>query len=95
MYSINELREIVTETVTPYPVTKVIITGSYANNTASETSDIDIVLDGGDLSDAYWEILFLLEDRLKIPVDLITMRGLKNSLLKDSILSGGINLYEA
>jgi len=95
MYSVNELAAIVTDIVAPYSVTKVFLVGSYAKNAAVETSDIDLVIDGEDLSDAYWDILFQLEDRLKVPIDMMTMRGLEGSILKDSVLSGGLSLYEA
>jgi predicted nucleotidyltransferase len=95
MYSIEELTAIVNDVVAGHPVTRVVLTGSYAKGTATDTSDIDLVLDGGDLSEAYWDILFELEDRLTVPVDVITMYGLSNSLLKDSMLDGGVTLYEA
>lgn len=95
MYSIKELTAIVNEIVADSSVKKVILVGSYAQNTATNKSDIDLVLEGDNLADAYWDILFALEDRLTVPVDLMTVRGLKNSLLKDSIMDGGLTLYEA
>ena len=95
IYNIDELAKIVNEIVAPYPVRKVTLVGSYANNTASETSDIDLVLEGDNLSEAYWDILFQLEDTLNVPVDIITERGLRSSILRDSVMSGGISLYEA
>jgi predicted nucleotidyltransferase len=95
MYSIAELTEIIREIVSGQPITKVVLVGSYARNEATETSDIDIVLDGEDIAEAYWDILFSLEDRLSVPVELMTMRGLKSSLLRESILDSGVTLYEA
>ena len=95
MYSIKELTDIICETVTGYPVTRVVLVGSYARNAATDNSDIDLVLDGNDIADAYWDILFALEDRLKIPVDMITTRGLERSLLKEAVMEGGVTLYEA
>ena len=95
MYSVNELREIVNEIVTEYPVSKVMLVGSYARNTATELSDVDLVIDGTDIGDVYWDILFTFEDSLSVPVDIMTMRGLKNSLIKESVMEGGITLYEA
>ena len=53
MYSIEELAKIVHDTVVDYPVSKVILVGSYAKNTSTEISDVDLVLDGDDLSEAY------------------------------------------
>ena len=95
MYSIKELTGIVAKIVSNYHVNKVILVGSYARNTPTEASDVDLVLDGEDLSEAYWEILFALEDQLTVPVDVLTMRGLDGSILKDSVLKGGVTLYEA
>jgi len=95
MYNIREITEIVNEIVPGHPITKVVLVGSYAKETATETSDIDIVLDGEDIADAYWDILFSLEDRLTVPVDVMTMRGLEGSILKESVMEGGVTLYEA
>ena len=95
MFSIPELAEIIKEVVSPYPVSKVYLVGSYAKDSATDESDIDLVLDGDDLSEAYWDILFQLEDRLDTHIDVMTMRGLKGSLLKESVMSGGLSLYEA
>ena len=95
MYSIKELTEIVCETVAGYPVTRVILVGSYARNAATNNSDVDLVLDGNDISDVYWDILFSLEDRLEVPVDMMTARGLERSLLKESVMESGVTLYEA
>ena len=95
MYSIQELASIVKEAVAGHPVSSVTLVGSYAKNSATECSDVDLVLDGDDIADAYWDILFFLEDRLKVPVDMMTMRGLENSLLKDAVMEGGVVLYEA
>jgi predicted nucleotidyltransferase len=95
MYSIGDLTTIVRGVVSKYPVKKAILIGSYAKNTPTESSDVDLVLDGDDLSEAYWDILFALEDCLTVPVDVLTMHGLKNSIIKQSVLEGGVTLYEA
>ena len=95
MYSIEELALIVKEAVAAHSVSSVTLVGSYAKNNATECSDVDLVLDGDDIADAYWDILSFLEDRLKVPVDLITMRGLENTLLKDAVMEGAVTLYEA
>ena len=95
MYKLEELTEIIREIVMEYPVTKVILVGSYAKNTATGISDVDLVLDGENLSEAYWEILFKLEDRLGTPVDIMTMRGLDRSLIKDDVMKGAMPIYEA
>ena len=94
MYSIKELTEIVNEIVPGHPVKKVVLVGSYARETATEDSDVDLVLDAENIADTFWDILFLLEDRLTIPVDMMTMRGLEDSVLKESVMEGVVTLYE-
>ncbi len=95
MYKMEELKTIIQDIAKPLPIATVILVGSYATNNATDKSDIDLVVDGEDLSDAYWDFLFQLEDTLKIKVDLMTARGLKNSCLKDNILEDGVLIYEA
>jgi predicted nucleotidyltransferase len=71
------------------------LVGSYAHNTAQENSDIDLVIDGEDLSEAYWEFLFKAEDAFTAPIDVLTAKGLAGSVIRDSVLDGGIVIYEA
>jgi len=95
MYNVNEIRTIVNNIAPALPISKVTLIGSYAKNEATEQSDIDLVVDGRDLSDAYWDFLFKLEDAFSIKIDLLTARGLKDSCLRDNFLKGGIVIYEA
>lgn len=46
MYNINDIRKEVRKIYEHYDGIRVGIAGSYANNTAREKSDIDIVIDG-------------------------------------------------
>ena len=94
MYDIKEIQSTVGNIAGATSISKVILVGSYAKNEASEQSDIDLIIDGKDLSESYWEFLFKLEDTFSVDIDLITMRGLKNSCMRDNILNGGIVLYE-
>ena len=94
MYNTDEIQSTVKKLAEDLPISKVILVGSYAKNKATAQSDIDLVIDGKDLSESYWDFLFRLEDAFSAKVDLITMRGLKNSCMLNSILSGGVVLYE-
>ena len=94
MYQIDEIQSIVKDAAATLPISRVVLVGSYAKNTATEKSDIDLVVDGADLSEAYWEFLFKLEDEFSVDVDLLTEKGLQNSCLRDSVLDGGVILYE-
>jgi len=95
MYDTGEIQAKIKNIASTLPISKVILVGSYAKNEATEESDIDLVVDGKDLSEAYWDFLFKLEDTLSVKIDLMTMRGLQNSCMIDRILAGGIVLYEA
>ena len=94
MYSTSEIQAKVVDIAYSLPISKVILVGSYAKNEATEESDIDLVVDGGDLSELYWDFLFKLEDVFLIKIDLMTLRGLQNSCIRDDVLAGGIVLYE-
>lgn len=95
MYSLAEIKDIVIDIAKTLPIRHVILVGSYAKEQANENSDIDLIIDGEDLSETYWDFLFKLEDRFNANIDLLTFRGLKNSCIKESILDGGIVIYEA
>lgn len=95
MYDTKEIQSTVRSIAAMLPISKVILVGSYARNEATELSDIDLVVDGKDLSESYWDFLFKLEDVFSVKVDLMTVRGLENSCMRDSVLTGGIVLYEA
>jgi predicted nucleotidyltransferase len=95
VYKIDDIQRTVTHIASALPLTRVVLVGSYARNTASEQSDIDLVIDGEDLSEAYWDFLFKAEDAFSTPIDVLTTKGLANSVIRDSVLEGGIVLYEA
>jgi len=95
MYAIREIQSKVRQFAAALPISRVTLVGSYARNTATDHSDIDLVVDGQDLSDAYWDFLFQLEDAFATKVDLLTAKGVKKSVLHSNIMEGGIVLYEA
>ena len=47
MLSIEEIKSYIIPVVEKYPVEKVILYGSYARGDASDTSDIDLVVESG------------------------------------------------
>ncbi|MCL2020113.1 MAG: nucleotidyltransferase domain-containing protein [Oscillospiraceae bacterium] len=94
MYDMKEIQATVKRIAAMSDISKVTLVGSYARGVATEQSDIDLVIDGKDLSESYWDFLFELEDSLCKKVDLMTVRGLKNSCIRDRVLAEGIILYE-
>jgi len=65
-----------------YGVTRLALFGSTVRNTATENSDIDILVafDGIASSKRYFGVLFYLEDVLGQPVDLVTEKALRQEL---------------
>lgn len=55
--------------------------GSVARDEATDASDIDVLVDLESATfDGYFDVKFLLEDRLGVRVDLVTRAGLKERL---------------
>ena len=47
MLSIEEIKSYITPIIEKYPIEKVILFGSYARGDASDTSDVDLVVESG------------------------------------------------
>ena len=97
MLSIEEIKSYIIPVVEKYPIEKVILFGSYARGDASDTSDVDLVVEssgkmhntkiftlGGDLLMA-----------LPVRVDVYDILEIKESSpLYNSIREDGIIIYE-
>ena len=62
-----------------FGVTGLALFGSYARGTATESSDIDILVrfDGPATSKSYFGVQFYLEDLFGRPIDLVTDKALR------------------
>jgi len=65
-----------------YGVTKLALFGSTVRDTATKTSDVDILITFDSKADSkkYFGVLFYLEDLLNCPVDLVTETALRPEL---------------
>ncbi|OKH18647.1 nucleotidyltransferase family protein [[Limnothrix rosea] IAM M-220] len=65
-----------------YGVTKLALFGSTARDTATDKSDVDILIsfEGKATAKRYFGVLFHLEDLLNCPVDLVTENALRPEL---------------
>jgi predicted nucleotidyltransferase len=65
-----------------YGVTSLALFGSSARGTATEASDVDLLVgfDGPATSARYFGVQFYLEDLLGRPVDLVTEKALRSEL---------------
>ena len=97
IYTINELKSILQDIFKNFGVKKAILFGSYAKNTPTSKSDIDLVIDSdGKLLNIYF--YGLLEDivqKLQKNVDLFEISEIqKDSRIYKDIQKEGVIIYE-
>ena len=97
IYSINDIKELLSEVLNNTEVKKAILFGSYAKNTQTSRSDIDLVIDSeGKLLNIYF--YGLLEDlvqKLQKNIDLFEISEIqKNSKIYQDIQKEGVIVYE-
>jgi len=96
MLSIDEIKGYVSPIVEKYPVSKVILFGSYARGDAEESSDVDIIIDSaGKLHNR--KIFALggeLLTALPIRVDVYDILELNESLY-EAVIKEGVVIYES
>jgi len=98
MLSIEEIKSYIIPIVKKYPVDKVILYGSYARGDASDTSDIDLVVESrGRLRNS--KIFALGGDLLMVlpvRVDVYDILEIANpSAMYESIQKEGVIIYDA
>lgn len=82
-------------------VKAIALFGSAAKNAMHDDSDIDLLVEFSedvdvlDYADNYFSLLDQLQDILNGKVDLVTIRSLKNPVLKDEVYRTKIDLYSA
>ena len=73
-YTVDEIKNIVAPIAQEYGVDSLYLFGSYSKGSASEKSDIDLLIDKGKIRSLFALTGFrlALEDALRLPVDLVT-----------------------
>ena len=97
IYSIEELKAILKEVLSNFDVKKAILFGSYAKNTPTSNSDIDLVIDSeGKLLNIYfYGLLENLVQKLQKNVDLFEISEIqKDSKIYEDIQNEGVIIYE-
>jgi len=97
LLSIDEIKSYITPVVEKYPVEKVILFGSYARGEASDTSDVDLIVEsGGKMKNR--KIFALGGDllmALPVRVDVYDILEIANpSALYENIQKDGVIIYE-
>lgn len=82
-------------------VNAISVFGSAAKGTLNKDSDIDLLvefsqdIDVLDYADNYFSLLEQLQDIFNRKVDLVSIKSLKNPVLKEQIYQSKIDLYAA
>jgi predicted nucleotidyltransferase len=81
-YAIELLSHSKAELQARFGVTRLALFGSTARDTATNKSDIDVLVafDGPATSKRYFGVQFYLEDLFGCPVDLVTEKSLRSEL---------------
>ena len=98
MLSIEEIKSYILPVVEKYPIERVILFGSYARGDASDTSDVDLIVESqGRLRNR--KIFALggeLLDVLPVRVDVYDILEVANpSAMYENILKEGVVIYDA
>lgn len=74
IYSIEELREIVTPVAQKYKINKIYLFGSYARNSATSQSDIDLYIPQlpQNIGLSYFGMIETLKEKFQKEIDIIT-----------------------
>ncbi len=97
IYTIEEIKYILKDILKQFAVRKAILFGSYAKNTQTSKSDIDIVIDseGKLLNINFYGLLEDLVQSLEKNIDLFEISEIqKDSKLYNDILKEGVIIYE-
>ena len=75
VYTIEEIKSIVTPIAKRHRIAELYLFGSYAKGEATPDSDIDFLMDGGEIRSLFQLSVFRLdlEDALGKPIDLLTL----------------------
>ena len=95
IYAIDDLKTVISDVAQQYGVKKVALFGSYAAGQQTADSDIDLLIEKGELKGLFMFNGFInsLSERLGKDVDVITYSSLEHSMIKDTVKNEVI-LYE-
>ncbi|MEQ8581454.1 MAG: nucleotidyltransferase domain-containing protein [Marinoscillum sp.] len=84
-----------------HKVDRLFLFGSAARNQMTSKSDLDLLVEFSnsiellDYADNYFNLKFGLEGLLKIEIDLVSVKSLKNEILINQINNSKVELYAA
>lgn len=94
VYSVPELKQILTPVFASHGVKEAVLFGSYAKGTATATSDVDLVVDSGLRGLSFYGLLESVCTALKVPVDLIDVSQIDHgSPVDQEVAQTGVTIY--
>jgi len=94
LLSLDKIKDIVQSVLSNYNVSYCYIFGSYAKRTATETSDIDLLVSTSITGMKFYGLVEQLRIELKKKVEVITLSTLEgNPSLLNEILGDGVKIY--
>lgn len=97
IYSINDIKRILKEILSSTDVEKAILFGSYAKNSPTAFSDIDILIDSnGKIKGLkFFAIIDMIKEKFDKDVDVIERSEINSgSRIEDEIKKTGVVVYE-
>lgn len=97
VYTLDEIKEILTKILKNMPVYSVILFGSYAKNLADKNSDIDLVIDTKETLMGFklYSLITKIEEAFNKQVDAFEKTEIiENSKIDKEIKKTGVVVYE-
>ncbi len=95
IYSIPELKAILSPVFSEHGVKQAVLFGSYAKGLATPRSDVDLVVDSGLHGLAFFGLLESVSTALDTPVDLIDVSQIeRGSLIDREVAQSGVKIFE-
>ena len=94
IYSLVELQSILNPIFSEHGVRKAVLFGSYTKGTATEHSDVDLLVDSGLRGLKFFGLLESVTCALKFPVDLLDVTQIEHgSMVEREIQNSGVAIY--
>lgn len=95
VYTIPELKTILSPVFAEYGVKRAVLFGSYAKGVATPLSDVDLVVDSGLRGLAFFGLLESVATALDTPVDLIDVSQIeRGSRIDREVAQSGVKIFE-
>ena len=94
MYSVQDVKTLLKPVMKEYGIKSAILFGSIAKNTATEKSDVDILVNSGLKGIAFYGLFDAIVEKLKTKVDLIDLSQIEHgSRIEQEIKKTGVQIY--